>query len=73
MPPDAGGGVDVGVGADDGAGIQDAVAADLHEVAQHGAELFQPVGTCSSPFFTTTSVLSDLTLEVTLPAPMWDL
>ena len=32
------------MGADDGAGIQDAVAADLHEVAQHGAELFQPRG-----------------------------
>ena len=30
--------------ADDRAGVQDAVAADLHEVAQHGAELFQPRG-----------------------------
>ena len=32
---------------------------------------FSPVGTCSSPFFTTTSVLSDLTLEVTLPADVY--
>ena len=38
---DAGGGVDVGAAADDGAGIQDAVAAHFHEIAQHGAELFK--------------------------------
>src|SRR5574344_1386711 len=37
---DAGGGVDNAVSADDGTGIEDAVAAHLHEIAQHGAHLF---------------------------------
>ena len=38
--PDAGRGVHIGIRADDGAGVQDAVAADLYPVAQHGAHLF---------------------------------
>ena len=38
--PDAAGGVDAGVAAQNGAGIEHRVAAHLHIVAQHGAHLF---------------------------------
>ncbi len=37
----AAGRIDIAVPADDGAGIQDGIAADLDIIAQHGAELFQ--------------------------------
>ena len=32
---------------------------------------FRPVSIFSAPFFTDTGVLSDFTLEVMDPAPMW--
>ena len=32
---------------------------------------FRPVSICSAPSFTVTRVLSDFTLEVMEPAPMW--
>ena len=72
LSPDTGKRIDIRVPADDRARIEDAVASDLHMIAQHGAEFFSPVSICSAPFLTTTSVLSDFTLDVIDPAPMWE-
>ena len=59
--------------ADNRAGVQDAVAADLHIVAEDGADLLAAGLDVLGPVLMTTSVLSLLTFDVMEPAPMWDL
>ena len=54
-----GGGLDAAAAAQDGTGVEHRVAAHFHKVAQDGAHLLAA------------GLLSDFTLEVMEPAPMW--
>ena len=49
LAADAAGGVHVAVPADDGAGVQHAVAAHLHIITQHGADLLAVGGQLPLP------------------------
>ena len=73
LAPHAAGGIDVAVPPDDGARVQHTVAAYLHIIAQHGAHLLAVVGVLVFPVLLDHRVLSDFTLLVMEPAPMWDL
>lgn len=58
---------------DHGPRIQYAAAADFYFVSEHGSEFLK---TCLDPFvsgFYYDEFLSDLTLDVMDPAPIWDL
>ena len=65
--------IDVRVAADDRAGVEHAVAADLDIVAEDGADLLAAGLDALCPVLMTTSVLSLLTFDVIEPAPIWAL
>lgn len=59
--------------ANDRAGIQDAVAADLHIVTEDGADLLAAGLDALGPVFDDDERLSLLTFDVMEPAPIWAL
>ena len=71
--PDAGRGVHIGIRADDGAGVQDAVAADLHIIAEDSADLLAAGLDVLGPVFDDDERFITLAFDVMEPAPMWDL